>query len=180
MPPSVEPAHPNGNRRHGGRGRAAFDYLPLAVLVGVAFVAALAVQAGFGRWDARAWMLRGMGLFLVLISLLKFVNLPGFVDGFRKYDLGARWIPAYGYLYPFIEFGLGLGYLAQWRLPWLFGLTIGVMLFGIAGVVRGLARGLDVDCACMGTVLRVPLSTVTLAEDASMAAMAAVMWLAPS
>jgi hypothetical protein len=180
MPPSPEAAHPNRPRRPGGRGRAASDYLPLAVLVAVAFVAALAIQAAFGRWDARAWMLRGMGLFLIFISLLKFVDLPGFVEGFRRYDLVAQRLRAYGYLYPFIEFGLGLGYLAQGHLPWLFGLTIGVMLLGIAGVLRGLAQGLDVDCACMGTVLHVPLSTVTLTEDAAMAAMAAVMWLAPS
>ena len=33
----------------------------------------------------------------------------------------------------------------------------------------------DVDCACMGTVLKVPLSTIALLEDLGMAAMAALM-----
>ena len=38
-----------------------------------------------------------------------------------------------------------------------------------------LRRGLDTRCACMGTVLDVPLSHVTLTEDIGMIAMAAIM-----
>lgn len=49
--------------------------------------------------------------------------------------------------------------------------------FGALGVIRALARGLDVNCACMGNILRVPLSIVALTEDLGMAAMAALMWL---
>ena len=49
------------------------------------------------------------------------------------------------------------------------------MLFGGLGVFRALAKGLDLECACMGTVLSVPLSTVALIEDFGMAAMAGVM-----
>ena len=161
------------------RRRRAKDYLPLGILVGAALVAALAMQAAFGRWDARSWMLDGMGLFLVVLSLFKFFDIPGFVDGFRMYDLLARRTAVYAYLYPFIELALGLGYLARWHPPLVFAATIVVMLFGTAGVVRSLFRGLDVECACMGTVLHVPLSTVTLVEDIGMAAMAAAMWLIP-
>jgi hypothetical protein len=51
------------------------------------------------------------------------------------------------------------------------------MIFGAVGVIRALAAGLDIECACMGTVLRVPLSTVALGEDLGMAGMAAVMLL---
>jgi hypothetical protein len=53
--------------------------------------------------------------------------------------------------------------------------TIIVMLFGSLGVLNALRRGLDVNCACMGNVLKVPLSTVALIEDLGMAAMAATM-----
>jgi len=53
--------------------------------------------------------------------------------------------------------------------------TIIVLTFGSIGVVRALLKGLDIECACMGTVLHVPLSTVALVEDLGMALMAAIM-----
>lgn len=42
-------------------------------------------------------------------------------------------------------------------------------------MILALRRGLDIECPCMGSVLSVPLSTVTLVEDLGMAAMAAAM-----
>ena len=52
-----------------------------------------------------------------------------------------------------------------------------VLGIGAVGVIRALRRGLDVRCACMGTVLDVPLSTVTLTEDLVMVAMALFLLL---
>jgi hypothetical protein len=52
-----------------------------------------------------------------------------------------------------------------------------IMVFGGLGVINALRKKMDVDCACLGTVLRVPLSTVALTEDFGMAVMAAVMWV---
>jgi hypothetical protein len=49
------------------------------------------------------------------------------------------------------------------------------MGIGAIGVIRALKAGLDVRCACMGTVLDVPLSTVTLTEDIAMGLMALSM-----
>lgn len=40
---------------------------------------------------------------------------------------------------------------------------------GAIGVVLVLRKGLDIACPCMGNVLSVPLSTVTLSEDGLMA-----------
>ncbi len=53
--------------------------------------------------------------------------------------------------------------------------TVIVMTWGALGGVYALARGLDVECACMGTILKVPLSSVALLEDLGMAAMAGGM-----
>ncbi len=112
--------------------------------------------------------------------MFKFFNLEGFADGFQMYDLLAKPLRPYAYVYPFIELGLGLGYLAHWQLSAIYTATIGVMVFGSLGVIRALMKGLDLECACMGTVLSVPLSTVALIEDLGMAAMAAVMlFIAP-
>jgi hypothetical protein len=116
-----------------------------------------------------------MGFFLVVFSMFKFFDMEGFADGFQMYDLLAKRFRPYAYVYPFIELCLGLGYLSHWRPLVVYLTTIIVLTFGSIGVLRALFKGLDIECACMGTVLHVPLSTVALIEDLGMAAMAAGM-----
>ena len=53
--------------------------------------------------------------------------------------------------------------------------TIVVFEFGTLGVLSALRRGLDIDCPCMGSILKVPLSTVTLTEDLAMVVMAGML-----
>lgn len=145
-------------------------YIPLFVLVGVAGLGALALSI-----QGREWMRYFMGLLFCQFSMLKLFNLSQFASGFKKYDLIAKKIFGYAYVYPLIELGLGLAYLSREGL--LAANIITVMVTGISaiGVVRALKSGLDVRCACMGTVLDVPLSTVTLAEDIGMGIMALIM-----
>ncbi|WP_147126319.1 MauE/DoxX family redox-associated membrane protein [Shimia ponticola] len=156
--------------RQDGRGSRIADYWPLIALVGVSAAAGGALAA-----QGMAWMPAFMGVFLCVFALLKIFDLQGFRRGFKMYDLLARRVPNYALVYPFIELGLGLAYLSglapqvtQW-------VTIAVFGFGTLGVLSALRRGLDIDCPCMGSILSVPLSTVTLTEDLSMVAMAAFM-----
>ncbi|MDP3073806.1 MAG: hypothetical protein Q8N18_26210 [Opitutaceae bacterium] len=177
--PAAKRAQPTDtvHHRQKRRGTPWKDYLPLIVILTLTVLAASAKQvAAASAWDGRGWMHDFMGLFLVVFSMFKFFNLAGFADGFQMYDLLAKPFRPYAYVYPFIELGLGLGYLAQRNLPVVYGATIVVMLFGALGVIRALRQGLDLECACMGTVLKVPLSTVALTEDLGMVAMAATMW----
>jgi hypothetical protein len=162
--------------RETGRGSRILDYLPLAVIVAASIATGFAEFAATRGGNIASWMINGMGFFLITLSLLKFFDLPGFADGFQMYDLLARRTRVYAYIYPFIEFSLGLAYVAHFRLSAVFASTIALMVFGVIGVIRGLAKGLDIECACMGTMLHVPLSTVTLTEDLGMAAMAAFIW----
>lgn len=170
-------------QRQKGRGARWTDYIPLLVIVALSLLAATAELASpFGRVPAGAgngmrWMHDFMGIFLVIFSMFKFFNMEGFADGFQMYDLLAKPFRPYAYVYPFIELLLGLGYLAHWRPPVVYWVTIVVMIFGSLGVFNALRKGLDLECACMGTVLKVPLSTVALVEDLGMAAMAAGMLL---
>jgi YHS domain-containing protein len=169
--------HDDSPHHRNDRRRSWSDYLPLIILIGLSLAVAAAKQAAYsGSADAHTGMHDFMGIFLVMFSMFKFFNLPGFADGFQMYDLLAKRFRPYAYLYPFLELALGLGYLAAWNLPVVYGATIVIMLFGAAGVLRALRRGLDINCACMGTVLKVPLSTVALTEDIGMAVMAAIMW----
>lgn len=164
------------HERQKGRGAHWTDYIPLLVIVTAAAAAAAAKQVAYGSWVWMPWMQDFMGFFLVTFSLFKFFDMEGFADGFQMYDLLAKRLRLYAYIYPFIECGLGLGYLARWHLEAIYAATVVVMLFGALGVFNALRKGLDLECACMGTVLKVPLSTVALVEDLGMAAMAGAMW----
>lgn len=152
------------------------DYLPLFALIAVSVLSASA-RAGAAGAGGMRWMHDFMGFFLVVFALLKLFNLSGFADGFQMYDLLAKRFRPYALAYPFIELALGLGYLALWRPAMVYAATVIVLGFGGLGVIRALQKGLDLECACMGTILKVPLSTVALTEDLGMVAMAAVMWL---
>ncbi len=149
-------------------------YFPLFLLILVSFLAALALTYGTrqGFFEGMHFF---MGLFLCQFALFKWINLRGFVDGFQRYDLIAKKWRLYGYLYPFIEGGLGLAYLSFITPLWTSLITLLFMGIGTIGVYRALKQGLDVKCACMGTFLNVPLSTVTLSEDIAMGVMALVM-----
>ncbi len=163
-------------KRQQGRGTKWTDYIPLMVIVALTLLAACAKQSAYASgWDWMSWMHDFMGFFLVVFSMFKFFNMEGFADGFHMYDLLAKPFRPYGYVYPFIELSLGLGYLAHGQPAIIYTATIVVMLFGSLGVFNALRKGLDLECACMGTVLKVPLSTVALVEDLGMAAMAAAM-----
>ncbi len=164
-------------KRQRGRGTGWRDYLPLLVILLLTMAAGTARQAATGGpWQAMGWMHDFMGYFLVVFAMFKLFDLPGFADGFQMYDLLAKPFRPYALVYPFIELGLGLAYLARWQPAVVYVVTMAVMLWGAAGVMLALKRGLDVNCACMGNVLKVPLSTVALVEDLGMAAMAAIMY----
>lgn len=146
-------------------------YWPLISLILVAALAASALWLAFPK-RSFAWMHFFMGFFLCQFAMLKLFRPRGFADGFQMYDLVAQKSRIYAGIYPLIELILGLGYLS-FVVPILFYIvTIIVLGVGAVGVIKALIKGLDVRCACMGTVLDVPLSTVTLTEDLGMVAMA--------
>jgi len=172
-------AHAGVHVRQADRGRSLTDYWPLVCLILVSALAALAIAAGSGQTTMRSLMHAYMGVFLIFFALLKIFDLEGFKDGFAMYDLIAMRNSAWGYIYPFIELALGLAYLAFLWPRAMYVTTIVVFIFGAVGVILALRKGLDIACPCMGNVLAVPLSTVTLTEDGVMAAMALSLLLTP-
>ncbi len=165
-------SHPSARDKHWS------DYLPLIVLISASLLVAAALARSYGpEANPAHWMHGFMGFFLAVFALLKLFDLPAFADGFQKYDLLASRVRTYAILYPFIELALGLGYFSFWRPTTVYAATIIILGFGALGVINALRKGLDLECACMGNVLKVPLSTVALVEDLGMAAMAAFMLL---
>lgn len=163
------------NVRDDGRGSELSDYWPLIALIGVSALAGAAAAAGLGELTSTTFMHSFMGVFLIVFALLKLFNPVAFKRGFTMYDLLARRMTAYAFVYPLIELGLGLAYLSFFQPTYTYIATIVVFGFGTLGVISALRRGLDIDCPCMGSILSVPLSTVTLTEDLAMIVMAAVL-----
>jgi uncharacterized membrane protein (UPF0182 family) len=145
--------------------QAIHKYLPLLVVFLMALVMAFATHSG-------SLMNGFMGYFLCLLAMFKFFDLPGFTEGFQMYDRIAKRYEFYAYCYPFIELVLGLAFLSHF-LPFLTNLvTLGVMIVSSIGIIESLREGLDVRCACLGTVLNVPLSTISVIETLGMSVMA--------
>ena len=153
---------------------SAASFAPL--LVAVALIGAGSLASG----GADGFMARFMGGFFLVFGGLKLLDLRGFVSAYAMYDLLAARVTAYGWVYPFLEVGLGLAYLAVPGEANLHLATLGLMAFSSVGVILAVTRGEKLKCACMGTAFNLPMTTVTVVEDLGMAAMAAAMWLQTS
>lgn len=152
-------------------------YQALLWLLLLCVAASLAIEWKDQSFFWSSWMHNFMGFFFVQFSLFKLINLSGFADGFSKYDLLARKSRAYAYIYPFLELALGLLYLSESFLVPTYIATIAIMLFGLVGIIQSLARGYQFNCACLGTVLQVKLSQISIIENLGMALMAAWMFV---
>ena len=152
-------------------------YRPLIVIIVLILLMCAAFQFEAGSFNADMFMRHFMGLFFVIFSMFKLINIEGFQKGFRMYDILAKNYPAYGYLYPFVELALGLVYLSNF-LPMVTNLiTFIVMTISSIGVIKSIKSGMNLKCACLGTILNVPLSTVSVIENVGMGLMAAGMLL---
>jgi hypothetical protein len=105
------------------------------------------------------------------------INLKAFAQAYAEYDLIAQRSRFYAYAYPFIEMGLGIAYFIQGDSRIVNIITLSIMLISAAGVARAVLQKRSIACACMGTVFRLPMSYVTVAEDLVMAIMALGMLL---
>jgi hypothetical protein len=152
--------------------KAGNDYKPLILILLFSFLMAL-IQNRFAEQMSTAIMHSFMGFFFIFLSLFKFFNIKAFVEGFSTYDLITKYFRPYGYMYPFIEFFLGIAYLAHFQIIILDTITVVVMLVSGAGVLNSVLRGQKIKCACLGTTLNVPLSTVSILENLGMGIMAA-------
>ncbi|MFT6861703.1 MAG: hypothetical protein ACJAVK_000256 [Akkermansiaceae bacterium] len=150
-------------------------YAPLFVILLFTALAAAAKQVSYPAISWHLWMLDFMGFFLLVFAMVKLFDLPSFATGFAKYDLLAARSRTYALIYPFLELTLGLAYLARWQPTTTYLATIILLTFGALGVLNTMRQGKQLTCACMGQLLKVPVSTVTLTENLSMAAMALIM-----
>ncbi len=118
-----------------------------------------------------------MAGFFLTFSFFKLLDLKGFAESYRMYDIVARKFPAWAYLYAFIELALGIAYVINFE-PFITNLvTMIVMSISIVGVLQSVLNKRKIQCACLGAVFNLPMSTVTITEDLLMITMSGIMLL---
>ena len=105
-------------------------------------------------------------LFLILIYY------RGFPSSFANYDPLARQVRVYGKIYPFIETFLGVAFLLRYQLDAALWITVVLLSITTIGVVQSLVNKRQIECACLGTVLKLPMTEATLIENSLMLVMA--------
>jgi len=116
-----------------------------------------------------------MGLFFVVFSFFKFLDYKNFPGTFKMYDPIAKIIPLYGWVYPFIESILGLAFLIREQLYIALIISLIILVPTTVGVVTTLMRKKSIQCACLGTALKLPMTTATIIENSIMLFMTAWM-----
>ena len=144
-----------------------FPYFLAVVLIGGA------VWSYYGNF-----MIKYMGVFFILFSLMKMLDWKGFVMAFSQYDLIAMRSKSYGRAYPAIEFAIGVLFLSGFWVIVAAWVTIVIMGVGAIGVGKNMLSKNKIQCACLGTKINVPLTKVTLLEDVIMVIMAVSLILA--
>lgn len=131
----------------------------------------------FMNWNTNQAMLDFMGLFYIVFSFFKLLDLKGFPESFSMYDPLAKAIPAYGWLYPFIELVLGLMFLMRFQITIALFSTIVILGITTFGVAKTLINKKHIRCACLGTALKLPMTEATIIENTIMLLMAGNMLL---
>jgi copper chaperone CopZ len=116
-----------------------------------------------------------MAGFFIVFAFFKLLDIRAFANAYAGYDLLAARRHGWGFVYPFVELGLGIAYLLHWNPTLTHWVTIIVMGFSALGVIRAVVSKSQIQCACLGTVFKLPMSTVTIVEDVGMVLMAAAM-----
>jgi hypothetical protein len=103
------------------------------------------------------------------------LDYKGFPSAFAQYDPLAKRSLFYAKAYPFIETLLGLMLLIRWQLNFAFIATVIVLSVTTVGVIYTLFDKNKINCACLGTALKLPMTEATLIENTLMLVMAVAM-----
>ncbi|WP_029281646.1 heavy-metal-associated domain-containing protein [Pedobacter sp. R20-19] len=153
----------------------AATYKPILLIFGYVTAISLIVSLQNSPIDIMVFMRVFMAGFFLTFSFFKMLNLKAFAESYAMYDIVAKKFSPWGYIYAFIELGLGLSFalnLSPVIVNWV---TLIVMTVSILGVLESVINKKKIQCACLGAVFNLPMSTVTIVEDAIMIGMSAMM-----
>ena len=150
-------------------------YKPILLIFGYIFGTTVLIEAVNGTFSGIRWMEHFMAGFFLVFSFFKLLNLQGFAESYSTYDIVAKKWLGWGYLYAFIELGLGIALLIGFNPVITNAVTFVVMSISILGVFQTVLNKRKIKCACLGAVFNLPMSTVTIIEDAMMILMSFIM-----
>ena len=148
---------------------------PLFLIFGYITVSSILLNKD--PWNVDSFMLDFMGLFYIVFSFFKLLDLKGFPQSFQMYDPLAKAFPTYGWIYPFIELTLGVLFLMRIEITLALIVTLVILGLTTFGVIRTLLSKKSIQCACLGTTLKLPMTKATFIENTIMIVMAVVMLL---
>ncbi len=146
---------------------------PLFIILG--YIAVASVLLHREDWNTSEMMIDFMGLFFIVFSFFKMLDIGGFATSFSMYDPVASKLPFYGKIYPFIETILGLMLLMRFEVDVALIATIVILGVTTYGVTKTLLAKRSIKCACLGTALDLPMTEATFIENAIMIVMSGFM-----
>ena len=152
-------------------------YKPILLIFGYILSITLLIEYIHKDFIWMRWMNHFMAGFFLVFSFFKILNLKGFAESYAMYDIVAKKWNGWGYMYAFIELGLGFAFLAAFNPLLTNAITFVVMTISITGVLQSVLNKQKIKCACLGDVFNLPMSTITIIEDALMIGMSGVMLL---
>lgn len=152
---------------------AAFSYKPIYLIFVYITLVTLLIALVTNNWHN--FMPNFMAGFFLIFSFFKILDLKGFANGYSNYDLIAKKIPAYAYIYPFLEIFFGLAYIVVGNNIALNIFVFIVMLVSTFGVIKSKLLKQQFTCACVGTFLKVPLGNIAIIENLLMIVMSFLM-----
>ena len=145
------------------------------LLIIFSYISVASILINYKDWNPSEVMLDFMGLFFIVFSFFKMLDLKGFPKSFRMYDPLAKRLPLYGWIYPFIETTLALMFLLRFEVKIALVITLIVLGLTTIGVAKTLLDKKSIRCACLGTVLKLPMTEATFIENIIMIIMAISM-----
>lgn len=152
-------------------------YKPILLIGAYILGTTLLIEAIKGTFTMEVWMSNFMAAFFLTFSFFKILDVKGFADSYSMYDVIAKRWNGWGYAYPFIELLLGLAYLSGFNPLITNAATFLVMSVSMIGVLQSVLKKRTIRCACLGAVFNLPMSTITIIEDALMIVMSGWMLL---
>ena len=144
---------------------------PLILIL--SYISLTSIIINFGR-SLDDLMMDFMGIFFIVFSFFKFLDYKSFPNSFAMYDPLAKALPLYGWIYPFIETILGIMFLFRFQLFTSIIITILSLSITTYGVVNVLKNKQTIQCACLGTAIKLPMTIATLIENGIMIIMALI------
>ena len=155
-------------------GKSKIQQLKPLLLI-IFYITSASLLLNFKNWNWNEFMLDFMGLFFIVFSFFKMLDLNGFLQSFKMYDPLAKRVSFYGGIYPFIETLLGLMFLMRYEINIALITTLVLLVTTTTGVSKVLLQKQSIQCACLGTVLKLPMTEATFIENSIMIVMSILM-----